>query len=73
MSAQCLDLNLVFFELIVGHLQIVEQLRVLTLVLVQLLHVVQKSLVDADLHEFFEGDVLVRSVLQVDIGLFRHE
>ena len=41
--------------------------------LVQLLHIVAESLVNADLHELFQGNVLVRSVLQVNIFLLGNE
>ena len=50
-----------------------EELGVLALVLIELLHVVQKSLIDADLDELLERNLIIRLVFQVDIGLLWNE
>ena len=50
-----------------------EQLGILALVLVQLLHVVEESLIDADLNELFERHLVVWFVLQVDVGFLGDE
>lgn len=47
-----------------------EELGILALMLIELLHVVQERLVDADLDELLERDLIIRLVLQVDIGFF---
>ena len=50
-----------------------EELGILALVLIEFLYVVEERLVHADLDEFLERDLIIRLVLQVDIGLFWNE
>lgn len=50
-----------------------EELRVLTLVLVKLLGVVLQSFEYSNLHKFLQRQLLVRPILQLDVGLFGQE
>ena len=50
-----------------------EELGVLALVLIELLHVVEERLVNTDLDELLERYLIIRLVLQVDVGLFWNE
>ena len=50
-----------------------EELRVLSLVLVELVHVVNETLVDSDLNILFKRQLFVSPVLQIDVSLLGNE
>ena len=50
-----------------------EELGVLTLVLVELVHVVNETLVDSDLDVLFKRQLFVSPVLQIDVSLLGNE
>lgn len=50
-----------------------EELRVLSLVLVELVHVVNETLVDSDLDVLFKRQLFVSPVLQIDVSLLGNE
>ena len=50
-----------------------EELRVLSLVLVELVHIVNETLVDSDLDVLFKRQLFVSPVLQIDVSLLGNE
>ena len=50
-----------------------EELGVLTLVLVELVHIVNETLVDSDLDVLFKRQLFVSPVLQIDVSLLGNE
>ena len=50
-----------------------EELSVLSLMLVKLIHVVNETLVHSDLDELFKRQLFVSPVLQIDVSLLSNE
>ena len=73
MGSKSRYLDLVLFELVLRHFQIVEEFVVLALVLVELLHIVIQGLEDANLDELFQRQVVVGPILQVDISFLGNQ
>ena len=68
--AKCSYLDLVLFETILRHFQILEQFEILALMLIKLGDILLQSVEHTHLDELFEGEVLVWTILELKVGLF---